>query len=97
MLGSSSLHVNSPLNSLLMGCCYSPGHTSDDHDEEKEDTKMLLDFCNVQKQLIQTHDAIVKLYKDESGSEEEPWNRKSKELVICINQHVDGLNPEVMS
>lgn len=68
---------------MLMSCCYSTGHTSDDHDEEEEDTKMLLDFCNVQKQLIQTHDSIVKLYKDEAGSEEEPWNRKSKELVSC--------------
>ena len=57
------------------------GHTSDDHDEEKEDTKMLLDFCTVQKQLIQTHDSILKLYKDESGSSEEPWKGKSKELV----------------
>jgi len=42
---------------------------------------MLVDFCNVQKQLIQTHDSIVKLYKEQSGTEKEPWNGKTKELV----------------
>ena len=58
------------------------GHISDDHSEEKEaDAKMLLDFCAVQKQLIQTHDSILKLYRDETGSTEEPWKGKSKELV----------------
>ena len=62
-------------NSLL-------GHISDDHSEDKEaDSKMLLDFCAVQKQLIQTHDSILKLYRDETGSTEEPWKGKSKELV----------------
>ena len=58
------------------------GHISDDHSEDKEaDTKMLMDFCAVQKQLIQTHDSILKLYRDETGSTEEPWKGKSKELV----------------
>lgn len=58
------------------------GHISDDHSEDKEaDTKMLLDFCSVQRQLIQTHDSVLKLYRDEAGSTEEPWKGKSKELV----------------
>ncbi|KAM7446520.1 Rab3 GTPase-activating protein non-catalytic subunit [Porites harrisoni] len=60
------------------------GHISDDHSEDKEaDTKMLLDFCFVQKQLIQTHDSILKLYRDEAGSTEEPWKGKSKELSVA--------------
>ena len=42
---------------------------------------MLLDFCEVQKQLIQTHDSILKLYNDELESGEEPWKGKSKDLV----------------
>ncbi|KAJ7379958.1 Rab3 GTPase-activating protein non-catalytic subunit [Desmophyllum pertusum] len=58
-------------------------HTSDDHDEEREDTKMLLKFCDVQRQLIQTHDSILKLYKEEVGSGDEPWKGKSKELSIA--------------
>lgn len=58
------------------------GHISDDYSEDKEaDTKMLLDFCSVQKQLIQTHDSVLKLSRDEAGSTEEPWKGKSKELV----------------
>ena len=56
-------------------------HTSDDHDEEREDTKLLLNFCDVQRQLIQTHNSILTLYKEEQGSGEEPWKGKSKELV----------------
>lgn len=59
-------------------------HTSDDHEEEKEDTKSLVDFCDVQRQLIETHDSIQKLDKEEeSGSEEKPWKGKSKELSIA--------------
>ena len=65
-------------------------HTSDDHDEEKEDTKLLLNFCDVQRQLIQTHNSILKLFKEEHGSGEEPWKGKSKELVrsliSCVEQ-----------
>lgn len=56
-------------------------HISDDHDEEREDTKLLLNFCDVQRQLIQTHNSILTLYKEEQGSGEEPWKGKSKELV----------------
>ncbi|XP_078349429.1 rab3 GTPase-activating protein non-catalytic subunit-like isoform X1 [Oculina patagonica] len=58
-------------------------HTSDDHDEEREDTKMLLNFCDVQRQLIQTHNSILKLYKDELSSAEEPWKGKSKEMSLA--------------
>ena len=59
-------------------------HISDDHDEEREDAKMLLNFCDVQKQLIQTHNSILKLYKEEVESAEEPWKGKSKELVCSL-------------
>ena len=59
-------------------------HTSDDHDEEREDTKLLLNFCVVQRQLIQTHNSILTLYKEEQGSGEEPWKGKSKELVRSV-------------
>lgn len=59
-------------------------HTSDDHDEEREDTKLLLNFCDVQLQLIQTHNSILELYKEEEGSGVEPWQGKSKELVRSL-------------
>lgn len=45
---------------------------------------MLLNFCDVQRQLIQTHNSILKLYKEELGSAEEPWKGKSKELVCNL-------------
>ena len=66
-------------------------HTSDDHDEEREDTKLLLNFCDVQLQLIQTHNSILELYKEEQGSGVEPWQGKSKELVgslISLVEHI---------
>ena len=77
LLGLSNFYIDRDVFYSLLG------HISDDHSEDKEaDTKMLLDFCAVQKQLIQTHDSVLKLYRDEAaGSTEEPWKGKSKELV----------------
>ena len=44
-----------------------------------------MDFCDVQRQLIEMHDSIQKLDKEEeSGSEEKPWKGKSKELVCGL-------------
>lgn len=84
-IGKHLMHLETAYSDKLTRC-YLSDHSSDDHEEEKEDTKTLLEFCNVQKQLIQAHDSIVKLYNDESVSQEEPWNRKSKELVnrVCF-------------
>ena len=56
-------------------------HSLDDQDEESEDTKLLLDFCKMQKQLIQTHESITKLYKDESESMDEVRNRRNEKQV----------------
>ena len=40
-----------------------------------------MDFCDVQRQLIETHDSIQKLDKEQPGSEGKPWKGKSKEMV----------------
>ncbi|PFX27196.1 Rab3 GTPase-activating protein non-catalytic subunit [Stylophora pistillata] len=58
-------------------------HTSYDHEDEREDTKSLVDFCDVQRQLIETHDSIQKLDKEKPGSEGKPWKGKSKEMSIA--------------
>ena len=77
----SSLRLKKSLTSADVLFDPTQDHTSDDHDEEREDTKLLLNFCDVQRQLIQTHNSILTLYKEEQGSGEESWKGKSKELV----------------
>lgn len=58
-------------------------HSSDDQGEEKEDTKILLDFCKMHQQLIQTHDSIWKLCNDKSESVKESCNKSSKEWPLA--------------
>ena len=84
MKTNASLIQLMTMRSLPLMFCFTQVHTSDDHDDEREDTKLLLDFCDVQRQLIQTHNSILKLYKEEQGSGEELWKGKSKELVRSL-------------
>ncbi|XP_029189553.2 rab3 GTPase-activating protein non-catalytic subunit-like [Acropora millepora] len=58
-------------------------HPPDDQDEEGDDTKLLLDFCKMQKQLIQTHESIRKLYKAESESLDEAQDRRNEKQSVA--------------